>query len=74
VLQDDGFLDLGKLGLDPGVVDVAVGVQLGQRLEALVGAVVVDEPARRLGEEEDEQAQDGGGYVLDGEGDPPLPF
>lgn len=72
VLHRYGLLDLLELGAHPRVGHVAVRVQLGERLEALVHLAVVDKPARGLWEEEDEHGQDAGGDDLDAEGDAPL--
>ena len=70
------FGDLGAdqrvFGDDVGVVDVAVGVELGEVVQALVGHVVVAEPAGGFGEEVDQAAEEEGGDDLDGEGDAPF--
>lgn len=47
-------------------------MQPGEGPQALLDPAVVDEPARGLGEEEDEQREDGGGDDLDAEGEAPL--
>lgn len=72
VLDGDALLDLLEFGAHPGVLGVAVGVQAGERLETFLDAAVVDEPAGGLGEEEDEEGEDGAGDDLDAEGDAPL--
>jgi hypothetical protein len=72
VLLGNGLLDLLILGADPGIVDVAVGMQLGKGAEAFVGTAVVDEPTGGLGEEEDEKSKDTAGDDLDGQRQAPL--
>lgn len=72
VLGGDGILDLVKLGADPGIVDVAVSVKLGQGGKTLVKTAVVDEPTRRLGEEENKQSQNATRNTLDTQTDAPL--
>lgn len=67
MLDRDALLDLVKLGTDPSIVGVAVGVKTGKSLETLLDASVVDQPSRRLGEEEDESAEEDGGDTLDAE-------
>lgn len=71
-LDGDGLLNLVELGADPRVRGVAVGVQLREGLEALLDAALVDEPAGRLGEEEDEGCEEAGGRDLDSQADAPL--
>ena len=44
----NALLDLGVLGLNPGIIFITVGMQLGQSLETLFSAAVVDEPTRGL--------------------------
>lgn len=48
VLVRDTLLDLGVLGLNPGVMLVAMGMEFGQRAQTLLGSAVVDQPTRRL--------------------------
>jgi hypothetical protein len=72
VLEHDGLLDLFELGPHPQVVDVAVRVELGERLKAEIGLAVVDEPAGGLGEEEDQGGQEDGWDDLDAQGGAPL--
>jgi hypothetical protein len=72
VLEGDGVLDRLELGLDPRVGGVAVGVQLGERLQAKVGLAVVDQPAWGLGEQKDEGAEEDGGDDLNTERGAPL--
>lgn len=73
MLERDLLLDLLELRAHPRVLLVAVGVEFGQRREPLAGAVVVNEPARGLGEEEDEEPEDRGRDALEAERDAPLP-
>ena len=72
MFKGNALLDLLEFGADPGVILIAVAVQASKGLEALFGLVVVDEPARRLGEEEDESGEDEGRDDLDAQGDAPL--
>lgn len=48
MLKCDALLNLSELCLDPSVVFITMRMQLGQCLQSLFGAIVVDEPARRL--------------------------
>lgn len=48
VLKGDTLLDLGVLGLYPGIQLVSISVEPGEGLEALVRAVVVNQPTGRL--------------------------
>lgn len=48
VLIGDAFLDLGVLGLHPGIQLVSMSVELGEGLEALIRAVVINQPTGRL--------------------------
>lgn len=72
MLDGDALLNLLKLGANPGVVDVALGVQAGESLETLVDVTLVDEPSGGLGEEEDQGGEDDGGETLQAEGNAPL--
>ena len=44
MLERNALLDLSILGLHPSVILVAVRVKLGQCAQALLAAVVIDEP------------------------------
>ena len=44
VLECQGVLDLVEFGANPGIIDVAVRVQLCEGAEAFLHAAVVDEP------------------------------
>lgn len=48
VLKGDALLDLGVLGLHPGIQLVSMSVELGEGLETLFWAVVVNQPTGRL--------------------------
>lgn len=72
MLDGDALLDLLKLGANPGVIDVALGVQASESLETLIDVTLVDEPTGGLGEEEDQGGEDDGGETLETEGDTPL--
>jgi hypothetical protein len=48
VLKGDTLLDLGILGLHPGVQLISMSMELGESLEALLRAVVVNQPTGRL--------------------------
>lgn len=48
MLVCDGLLNLSELCLYPGIVFVAMRMQLGQCTQSVFGAVVINEPARRL--------------------------
>lgn len=74
VLKDNTVLDLLKFGLNPGVIGVTVGVESSKRLQAQLGLAVIDEPAGRLGEEENEGGEEDGRDDLDAERGPPLPI
>ena len=47
-LETDLLLDLGELELHEVVVGVALAMEVGEDLEGLIRAVVVDEPTGRL--------------------------
>lgn len=64
-LDGQGVLDLEELGADPGIVLVALGVELGEGGETFVFPAVGDEPAGGFGEEEDEEGEDATGNDLD---------
>lgn len=66
-LKADSLLDLGKLKLNCGVVDVTVGVVLAEDVESLVVPVLGDQPTWRLWDEPDEGQLDNGWKSL-GEG------
>lgn len=72
MLHRKTLLDLVKLGTDPSIVDITVRVKFGERLKTLISTAVVDQPTRRLGEEEDQSGENHGGQVLDTKGDTPL--
>ena len=72
VLHGDLLLDLLEFGPHPRVLGVPVGVQLRQRAETVIDSAVVDQPPRRLGEEEDEGGEDDAGDVLDAQAYAPL--
>lgn len=60
LLELDGVLDLLELDLHDLIVEVAVGVNLGEGLVSLLNLAVGNHPARRLGDEPDEaQLQEG---------------
>ena len=44
----DRVAELVVLGSHPGILLVAVGVEFGERFEALLGLAVVDEPSERV--------------------------
>lgn len=46
VLEGNALLNLSILGLHPSVVFIAIGVQLGQCTQTLLGATIVNEPTR----------------------------
>jgi hypothetical protein len=52
-VEADRLFDLRELSLDPCVLDVAVGVQFCESLQAQLSAAMVDEPTGALGEEKD---------------------
>jgi hypothetical protein len=58
------LLDELKLGENIRIRDVAVGMQRSQILQTLFMPVVVDQPARRLGKEEDTRGESDGGDDL----------
>lgn len=72
MLVGNAFLNLLDLRADPGIIDVAVGVEAGKGLECFILLTLVHEPAGRLWEHEDEGAEDDGRDDLDAEGDSPL--
>lgn len=65
MVKRDSLLDLRELGLDPGIVNIAVCVEPRKRLEALLLVAVVDEPSRALRENENQGDEDDGGDDLD---------
>jgi hypothetical protein len=65
-------LDLIKLCPDPGIVNVAMSVKLGKGLKTLLRASVVNQPTRRLGEEQNKSSEEESRDVLDSERDTPL--
>lgn len=48
MLEGDALLDLRVLSLNPGILFIAMGMQLGQGSQAFFGLIVVDEPTGRL--------------------------
>lgn len=65
------LLVLAQLHADPDAVVVAVAVVLGQHAAALVALAVDVQPARRLGQEPDEDDDDAGEEELQPHGDNP---
>lgn len=72
MFKGDGVLNLVKFGPDPRVVDITVCVKFCKRLETFIGAAVVDEPTRGLGEEKNESSKDHTGNTLDPQTGTPL--
>lgn len=69
VVISNSLLDLRKLGLDPRVIDIAMSMELGKRLQALLPVAMIDEPTRTLGEEQNQRDEDNSGNELDSERD-----
>lgn len=63
-------LDDRKLGSDEWVIDVG-GVEAGKRLGGTLVVALLDEPSRRLGENQEEEAENDGPNELDTDGDTP---
>jgi len=72
VLVGNRGLDLFVLCHDPGVLFVAMRVELGQDLEGFVRFVVVHKPSGTLWEHEDKKTEEDGWYNLQTEGHSPL--
>jgi hypothetical protein len=72
-LEAKRLLDLAELELDSGVVDVAVGVVLGEGVESLVVLVLGHVETRRLRDPEDEGQLDERGNTLEQGRDTPRP-
>lgn len=68
VIKGNSLFDLRELGLDPGVLDIAMGVQFRKRFQALISAAMIDEPTGTLGEQQNKRDKDCGWNKLDGEG------
>lgn len=68
VVVRDSLLDLGKLGLDPCIVNVPVRVEPRECPKAVLLVPMVDEPARALREDQNQRDEDHGGNDLDPEG------
>jgi hypothetical protein len=56
--QAEGLLDLGVLKLDGRIVDVAIGVVLGEHLESFLVSLLGNQPTWRLRDEPDEAQLD----------------
>lgn len=72
MLHRKTFLDLIKLSAHPGIVNISMRVKFSECLKTLIGTAVVNQPTRRLGEEEDQSGENYGWEVLDTKGDTPL--
>jgi hypothetical protein len=72
VLKSKTLLDLIELCPDPGIVNIAVSVKLGKGLKTLLRASMVNQPTRRLGEEQNKSSEKEGRDVLDSKWDTPL--
>lgn len=60
----NALLNLGVLSLNPGVIFITMGMQLGQSLETLFSAAMVDEPTRGLSMIREGKSSDQGGECL----------
>ena len=65
-LSLEGGADFFPFGYDEGIIDVGVGLDLGEDFNGLVCAAGFCEPAQGVGEEGDSEQEDYGGDELDG--------
>ena len=72
ILKGDLVLNLRKFTPDPGVIDVSIGVKIGQCLKGLICSIVIQQPPRTFREEHDEQSKETSWKQLDSEADAPL--
>jgi hypothetical protein len=72
VLEGELVLDLLELGLNPGVILVAMSVQLGQIAKAFLDATMVDQPTWRFGEQQNKSSKEDSGDDLNSQTGAPL--